>query len=226
MQITANQLTLIKSHPIDSSSANLPKDFAFFELKATESLDYNWIKPATNNHWLFELKSPVQGRFNWCAFKPHVSVDEKQTPLELLQSNINWNNPKAQISQFFTVKEVTKGDNRRIPPKEIEQAILRLAIELDKIRTDWGSPILVTSWYRPRQINRAVGGASNSTHIFGKAVDIRPVNSSSLFSFQSWLDENWFGALGYGAKRGFVHLDMRNGKGWKTGGSKGVRWNY
>jgi hypothetical protein len=30
---------------------------------------------------------------------------------------------------------------------EIEKAILELALELDKIREKWGSPILVTSWY-------------------------------------------------------------------------------
>lgn len=77
MQITAKQLTLVKTHPIDSNSANLPKDFNFFELKASEALDYNWIRPATNNHWLFELKTPVQGRFNWHVFKPHVILDEK-----------------------------------------------------------------------------------------------------------------------------------------------------
>ncbi|MGV2389627.1 MAG UNVERIFIED_CONTAM: hypothetical protein LVR29_19395 [Microcystis novacekii LVE1205-3] len=39
-----------------------------------------------------------------------------------------------------------------------------------------------------------------------------------MVKFQSWLDQRWFGALGYGAGRGFVHLDARNGKGWKTGG--------
>jgi hypothetical protein len=37
-------------------------------------------------------------------------------------------------------------------------------------------------------------------------------------SFNRGSDQRWFGALGYGAGRGFVHLDARNGKGWKTGG--------
>jgi len=32
--------------------------------------------------------------------------------------------------------------------------------------------------------------------------------------------------LGYGARRGFVHVDMRNGSGWRSGGEKGPRWNY
>ncbi|TRU89842.1 MAG: DUF882 domain-containing protein [Microcystis novacekii Mn_MB_F_20050700_S1] len=86
--------------------------------------------------------------------------------------------------------------------------------------------MLVTSWYRPAAVNSAVGGASNSQHLYGRAVDISLVNRNSLVKFQSWLDQRWFGALGYGAGRGFVHLDARNGKGWKTGGQKGPRWNY
>ncbi|WP_353743953.1 D-Ala-D-Ala carboxypeptidase family metallohydrolase [Microcystis sp. LSC13-02] len=32
-------------------------------------------------------------------------------------------------------------------------------MELDKIREEWGSPILITSWYRPQAVNRAVGSS-------------------------------------------------------------------
>lgn len=141
-------------------------------------------------------------------------------------SAIDWKNPSVKISDFFSVGEVTKGDLRRIPVSaEIEQNILELAIELDKVREEWGSGIVVTSWYRPIAVNRAVGGASNSQHIFGRAADIKPVNGD-LLRFQGWLDQGWFGGLGYGAKKGFVHLDMRNEKGWRSKGQKGPRWNY
>ena len=146
----------------------------------------------------------------------------------MVKTKIDWTNPKAKISQFFTVWEVTKGDPRRIPEvgSEVEREVLMLTIELDKIRQEWNAPVLVNSWYRPLSVNRAVGGASDSQHLYGRAVDIRPVNREDLIKFQSWLDLNWFGALGYGAPRGYVHLDTRNGKGWRTGGVKGLRWNY
>ena len=132
---------------------------------------------------------------------------------------INWNDMTAKVSQYFTVREVTNGDLRRIPQSNaIKQNIFTLAKELDEVREAWGSAILVNSWYRPPAINRAVGGVSNSQHISGKAVDIRP-GSGSIFDFQRWLDEKGWPnrALGYGARRGFVHIDMRPGK---------IRWPY
>ena len=146
----------------------------------------------------------------------------------MTQTQINWKNPTQKISKYFSVREVTIGDARRIPRSgsEVEQNILRLAIELDKIREEWDSPIIVTSWYRPLEINRSIGSSDDSQHIPGRAADIRPVDLSSLAKFQAWLDKNWFGALGYGAARGFVHLDMRNDKGWRFSGKKGTRWNY
>ena len=143
-------------------------------------------------------------------------------------TKIDWNNPSAKISRYFSVIEVTKGQKARIPQSGsmVELNILRLARELDKIRSDWNAPILVTSWYRPRAIEIAAGRSGNSQHTRGLAADIRPVNAGDLVRFQKFVDDNWYGALGYGAARGFVHVDLRNGKGWETGGTKGVRWDY
>lgn len=135
------------------------------------------------------------------------------------KTNIQWNNFQEQISKYFTVGEVTRNDIRRIPTDLMTiRNIYALAKELDKVREEWGSPIIVTSWYRPPGINKAVGGATNSQHIRGSAVDIYPANGN-LLALQRWLDkEAWVDkALGYGAPRGFVHLDMRKGN---------IRWNY
>ena len=131
--------------------------------------------------------------------------------------NIDWRNPSQKISKYFTVREVTKGDSARVPTdKTVINNILKLATKLDEIREQWGKPIGVTSWYRPPAINRAVGGARGSQHINGSAADIYPIGGN-IFEFQKWLDARWNMALGYGAKKGFVHLDLRPGR---------IRWNY
>ena len=43
---------------------------------------------------------------------------------------------------------------------------------LDPLRELWGGPITVTSGYRSKELNKAVGGVSNSHHTLGCAADI------------------------------------------------------
>lgn len=133
--------------------------------------------------------------------------------------DVNWSDFNSQVSKYFTLREVTNGDRRRLPPcDEVKNNIFTLAQELDKVRSAWGSPIIVTSWYRPPAINKDVGGSDKSQHLYGKAVDIKPAQGD-IKKFQKWLDcEAWKDkALGYGAKKGFVHCDLRPGN---------YRWNY
>ncbi|WP_024547132.1 D-Ala-D-Ala carboxypeptidase family metallohydrolase [Picosynechococcus sp. NKBG15041c] len=139
---------------------------------------------------------------------------------------INWKDRNAKVSRYFTVGEVIQNDDRRIPTSpQVQLNIIRLAWELDKVRAEWGAPIGVTSWHRPTAINKAIGGVANSPHIEGLAADIYPIGRD-LMQFQTWLDARWYGRLGYGAKKGFVHVDLRGGKGFNSAGAKGTRWNY
>jgi Peptidase M15 len=140
---------------------------------------------------------------------------------------IDWSNPDCLISAFFKVKEVTQGDPRRIPEtgSPVEELIIALAAELDAVREAWGSPIGVTSWYRPYEVNVEVGGVSNSQHITGGAADIYPMVGDGQ-AFEDFLDSKWGGALGYGqaAGRGFTHVDLRGG-GFVRGEGE-IRWFY
>jgi len=150
----------------------------------------------------------------------------REMPKILTPKDVDWSDMSTHLTPHFTLGENLRNDPRRIPhDTTLQNNILTIMRELEKIRTDYGKPIIITSGYRPEQINRAVGGVSNSQHIRGTAVDICPAHGD-VFEFQKWVDQHWYGALGWGAKKGFVHIDCRNGKGWKTGGEKGVRWNY
>lgn len=178
----------------------------------------------TTNDPLFHVGAFYELNLNFIpAFDDALDVSDGQDG----DSMLDWSNNEQQISQYFTVGEVTLMDVRRQPEpgSEEEQNILALAKELDKVRADWNSPIVVTSWYRPPDVNAEVGGAADSQHIYGRAADIKP-QTGDVGYFQTWLDTDWYGALGKGAAKGFVHVDTRNGKGWKTGGEKGTRWTY
>ena len=82
--------------------------------------------------------------------------------------------------------------------------------------------ITITSGYRPPAINRAVGGASSSEHLYNApnvgAVDFL-VEGADIYAVQDWCDKQWPYSLGYGAPKGFVHLGIRQGR-------PKVRWDY
>lgn len=52
-----------------------------------------------------------------------------------------------------------------------------------------GHPVRITSGYRCSALNKAVGGASNSQHANGQAVDIDVVNQSNISVF-NWIRKN------------------------------------
>ena len=147
------------------------------------------------------------------------SASESEVPSS---DKLDWSNPNSRVSEFFTVKEVTQNDSRRVPSEgsEVEANVLALAKELDTVRRRWGSPIGVTSWYRPPMVNEEVGGAENSQHLTGRAADIYTVEGNPL-EFEQILDQQlWKNrALGYGVEsgKGFTHIDLRQGR---------IRWYY
>jgi uncharacterized protein YcbK (DUF882 family) len=172
---------------------------------------------------------------------------------QLIQNNfivqgIDWSNPNANVSPNFTVREVfTNGGGNRDPNNpdytfqrnrmealfalptntrdEIISNILRIANELERLRTIYG-PLIIESWYRDPVTNArisAAGEESESRHMRGYAVDVRPSRFDGL-SMQNQLDISWSGGLGYGyPRRNFIHLDLDKSPGNTT---PYRRWNY
>jgi lysozyme family protein len=195
----------------------------YFEGLEHQAKAFDWLQakiPAETMREFAAQYSPIDKPLGKAATESSVGVFDP--------ANIDWSNPDCFVSKYFRVVEVTKGSSDRAVTagsKEAKRAIA-LAAELDKVREALGHPIGVTSWNRPPKVNSAVGGSRYSQHLGGGAADIYPISGMDLNDFQSWLDTNWYGALGYGAAKGFVHLDMRNGGGFRTEGEKGVRWVY
>ena len=100
----------------------------------------------------------------------------------------------------------------------VKNNAILLAKQLDKLREEYGQPLLITSWYRPENINRAVGGVKGSKHTLGIAADVRPADGD-VRRFEKWVDARWNMSLGWGSKKGFVHLDLSRP-------GQRVRWNY
>ena len=74
--------------------------------------------------------------------------------------------------QEFTRSETAKRLNIDNNPGEIELANLkRLANEMEKIRKLFGKPIIITSGFRARKLNQAIGSKNSSRHILGLACD-------------------------------------------------------
>lgn len=85
--------------------------------------------------------------------------------------------------KYFTIQELTKsatasrkGINNT--PDESVKRNLNLLVDniLDPLREACGEPIIVTSGYRCGRLNKAVGGAAKSQHMYGQAADIRTVS--------------------------------------------------
>lgn len=84
---------------------------------------------------------------------------------------------------------------------------LKFMRKLQNIREMFASPMKVTSGYRCKAHNEAVGGAEHSFHTMGRAVDILCTDSHSralLFQYSIHA-----GCYGFGASKEFIHIDDR-----------------
>jgi len=105
------QDTLLKSLPIDSNSDNLPSDFQTISIKAGTKIDCNWVKAAENNHWIFELKTPQLGRFNWYVFRGHVKFEQSESEIVL-------GVPKSSEGIIVTRQQAESVYGRKITDKQ------------------------------------------------------------------------------------------------------------
>lgn len=89
----------------------------------------------------------------------------------------------------------------------------RLAETFEAIRATLGGPIYINSAYRTSAYNRAVGGAKQSQHVFGRALDLRHPALPAVDVFTAIRAMQQRDELphlgGLGRYKSFVHIDVR-----------------
>ena len=83
------------------------------------------------------------------------------------------------ITKNFSMEELVASNTARMkgidntPDKEVEARLVQLAQQvLQPLRNRYGKPIKISSGYRCKTLNKAIGGVSTSQHLKGEAVDI------------------------------------------------------
>lgn len=117
----------------------------------------------------------------------------------------------------FTWGEFTKNLSRVPQNATVVEGIARIADYLEDVRSHFGNPsITINSGYRPPAINKSVGGASNSQHLYGAAADI-VVGGIHPQEVYKRLD-SWHGSKGgLASSSSFTHIDLRRYR---------ARWRY
>ena len=100
-------------------------------------------------------------------------------------------------------------------PLEVYENVIKLAGDLQKLRTYLDRPIKINSAYRCESHNSNVGGSKTSQHLLGKASDItvQSLNPAEVFIvIEDLIDMGEMLQGGLGLYDTFVHYDIRKSK--------------
>lgn len=123
-----------------------------------------------------------------------------------------------RLAKNFRVREFACKDGSDVVFVDSELVEL-----LQAMRTHFGQAVNVASGYRTPAHNRAVGGAQNSQHLYGKAADIQidGVTPEQAAAYAEALLDGRGGIGIYppraGRPSGWVHIDVRSQKSRWTG---------
>jgi predicted chitinase len=150
-----------------------------------------------------------------------AAIPQQQQPAKLSPSS----QFSRRITPHITIGEFALNQEARRFNHQFQVATgVELATFLERVRVAFGGkPVIITSGYRNAIINRSVGGASGSEHLYNApsvgAVDFY-IQGADINAVQAWCDKEWPFSLGYGAAKGFVHLGIRGAA------RPRIRWDY
>lgn len=157
------------------------------------------------------------------ATEPRIAPADNTTPdvgdrlIRIPEAGQVYSSKPVYPGSHFSWGEFTKGLDRVPESVAVTRNLIKLAKHLDAVRELLDNrKIRINSAYRPRAVNRAVGGASNSRHLFGDAADI--VVSGMHPHQVYWRLNTWHGDRGgLGDSDIFTHIDLRGYQ---------ARWDY
>jgi len=119
-----------------------------------------------------------------------------------------------KLTANFNLAEFNSKCGRPMP-ENVRVNIQRLANALQVIRDEVKRPITITSGYRSLEHNRAVKGASNSTHLTGLGADFKVLGMTPkqvVVVIERLITEGKIPQGGLKAYASWIHYDVRNVK--------------
>ncbi len=197
---------------------------AFDQFKQKFHLGYPSLLGESTVKVLLQLADPVEedsprNRPQDPPTKPETKISEpdRGRPIKIPKLEVVYLGEPIIKGGHFSWAEATKNGTRIPVSAEIVDGILKVAKAMEEVRDYLGGrPITVNSWYRDPVSNRQVGGATQSRHLSGDAVDfvVQGLHPSEVHRRL----EPWWGERGgIASASGFTHLDCRG---------RGARWSY
>ena len=106
--------------------------------------------------------------------------------------------------EYFSVDELKcKGTDEC----EMDEGFMK---KLEALRHEFNEPMIVSSGYRHESYNQVIGGAKNSPHLYGKAVDV-VISGKSAYRLMKLAIQHGFTGIGV-SQRGphekrLLHID-------------------
>lgn len=130
-----------------------------------------------------------------------MAIFHRQNRDAIWSLSISGHGPNYEIAPHFKLREVASRD----AADKVYIHPLLLAL-LETIRAHFGAPVKINSAYRTQAHNEAVGGSSNSQHLYGMAADI-VVQGVTPEEVAQYADTE-LKAGGVGRYQNFTHVDI------------------